>query len=66
MSNYFYSPGSEHLLPNLNIAPVHGAQVVIDANKTTLWVNVDGQCVLRICRCPGSIQLEEMLPDNWE
>jgi hypothetical protein len=33
-------------------APMHGVTVEIDESGTKLWVNVDGVCALRICRCP--------------
>lgn len=33
-------------------APVHGVEVSVSPDGTKLWVNVDGVCVLRVCRAP--------------
>lgn len=33
-------------------APAHIAEVTWSADKKVLWVNVDGICVLRVCRIP--------------
>jgi len=30
--------------------PRHGVEVITDKNNHIVWVNVDGICVLRICR----------------
>lgn len=33
-------------------APEHGVEVSWSENEKVLWVNVDGKCVLRVCRIP--------------
>ena len=37
------------------IAPEH-VEVVIDKKRKTIWINVDGVCRLRACRC-GTISV---------
>lgn len=32
--------------------PEHGVDVATNHDNTVLWVNVDGVCILRVCRCP--------------
>jgi hypothetical protein len=40
-------------LPMVDItAPDAGASVECNTDGTVLWVNVDGQCVLRVCKIP--------------
>jgi hypothetical protein len=44
----------EHYENMLDItAPDHPVEVQIREDETVLWVNVDGLCVLRICRMKG-------------
>jgi hypothetical protein len=33
-------------------APEHGVEIDVSQDGRVVWVNVDGQCVLRICRIP--------------
>jgi len=33
-------------------APLHGVEVIVDEANHRVWVNVDGICLLRICRIP--------------
>ena len=33
-------------------SPIHGVEAVSNADGTTLWVNVDGVCLLRISNIP--------------
>lgn len=48
------APTAEQLMDAaLDIAePQHGVTVDTNADKSVLWVNIDGICVLRICRPP--------------
>jgi hypothetical protein len=39
-------------------APKHGVQVLVRKDRKTLWVNVDGICVLRICQIP-ELEIDE-------
>lgn len=48
------TPTAEQLMDAMmDIAePKHGVQVDTNEDRSVLWVNVDGVCVLRICRIP--------------
>lgn len=44
-------------------APKHGVDVSVSDDRTMLWVNVDGICVLRVCRIP-SLQINAPKPGS--
>lgn len=49
-----HSPtGDELIAAHVDLTtPLHGVEVTISSNKSVLWVNVDGICILRICQIP--------------
>lgn len=54
MSTNLLSPTCEELSKAYTdiIAPVHGVDVSFSEDRRVLWINVDGVCVLRVCRIP--------------
>ena len=50
---YDINKPTDESLPSLDIiTPNTGVQIQIRDDKKTIWVHVDGQTVLRICRIP--------------
>lgn len=49
-----YTPNMEQLTAAMVdiTQPKYAVQVQANDNRSVLWVNVDGVCVLRVCRIP--------------
>jgi hypothetical protein len=62
------SPGLDEIVEAMVdvTAPQHVVEVQVHEDNSVLWVNVDGVCILRICRIPkltvvwGNNQIERV------
>lgn len=61
---YFIYKQPTHCMLDIT-GPDGPVEIKISHDKSVLWINVEGVCVLRICRITGQIILDE-LPDDPE
>lgn len=56
MSTHVVNPTLDDLIDlQLDITSPHVVQIDVRRDKSVIWVNVDGVCVLRICQIPELI-----------
>jgi hypothetical protein len=44
-----------------DITDAKEVEIIIRADSKVVWVNVDGHCVLRVCRPEGSGRVQELV-----